>query len=46
MLQKRLNHIAILHIYSESAENLDIEKLMNDFISKNSNQTLCQKNKS
>ena len=39
MLQKHLNHIAILYIYSESADNLDIEKIMHDFISKNSKRT-------
>ena len=46
MLQKRLNHITILHIYSESAINPDIEKLMDDFFRKIRSELLylrCQK---
>ena len=39
MLQKRFNYIAILHIYSEPTDNLDTEKLMDDFIFKNSKRT-------
>lgn len=34
MLQDRLNHVALLHIYSEIVDNLDIEQLMNEFIAK------------
>ena len=36
MLQKRLNLIAILHIYAEMVDNLDIDLLLNEFIGKNS----------
>ena len=43
------NHIAILQIYSESTDNLDIKKLMDDFISKTLKRTAVfamSKNKS
>ena len=46
MLQKRLNHITILHIHSESAINPDVEKLMDDFFRKIRSELLylrCQK---
>lgn len=33
MLQSRLNHIAMLHTYRESASQLDLDELMNEFIS-------------
>lgn len=36
MAQNRLNHVAILHSYPEEADRLDLETLMNEFISKNS----------
>ena len=36
MLQDRLNHVAIMNIYSELADDLDLEKLMDIFISRNS----------
>ncbi|KYN50578.1 hypothetical protein ALC57_08606, partial [Trachymyrmex cornetzi] len=39
MLQKRLNNIAILNIYRDIAQNLDLELLMNDFIIKNKMRT-------
>ena len=49
MLQKYLNHIAISDIYSELADNLDIEKLMDHVISRYSKRTTdfaLSKNKS
>lgn len=36
MHQKRLNHVAILHAYPDAVDKLDLEILMNDFISRNS----------
>lgn len=39
MVQNRLNHVAILHSYSEEADQLNLEILMNEFISKNSKRT-------
>lgn len=36
MSQMKLNNIAILHIYQEEAESLDIEALMDEFINVNS----------
>ncbi|KYN19303.1 Zinc finger MYM-type protein 1, partial [Trachymyrmex cornetzi] len=38
MLQQRMNSIAILHVHREIAEKIDIDKLLNDFISKNKNR--------
>lgn len=35
MLQDMLNHYAILYIYRDRVENLDLDKLMNKFILKN-----------
>ncbi|EFN62610.1 hypothetical protein EAG_00420, partial [Camponotus floridanus] len=32
MLQDRLNHVAILHIYNDITDKLDIEILMDEFI--------------
>ena len=32
MLQDRINNIAILHIYHDTMDKLDIEKLLDKFI--------------
>jgi len=39
MSQDRLNSIAILHTYADLTEKLDLELLLNKFISKNSNRS-------
>ena len=35
-LQKRLNYIAISHIYADMIDNLDITFLLNEFLAKDS----------
>ena len=32
MLQDRLNNIAILHVYRDITDTLDLEKLLNEFV--------------
>lgn len=39
MLQDRLNHVAILHIYSDITDKLDMEVLMDEFIARNVKRT-------
>ncbi|XP_025265106.1 zinc finger MYM-type protein 1-like [Camponotus floridanus] len=39
MLQDRLNHVAILHIYNDITDKLDIEILMDEFIARNVKRT-------
>lgn len=39
MLQDRLNNIAILHVYSDMTDNLDLEELLNKFISRNTKRS-------
>ncbi|XP_051160476.1 uncharacterized protein LOC127281036 [Leptopilina boulardi] len=39
MRQDRLNNIALIHIYSEMADKLDLEKLLDTFISQNSKRS-------
>ena len=39
MSQNRLNNIAILHVYSEKTDALDLEKMMDEFIVKNEKRT-------
>lgn len=36
MLQDHLNNIAILHIYYDMTKKLDLDELIDEFISKNS----------
>ena len=47
MLQDRMNKIAISHIYDDMVDKLDIEKLLNKFITQNSKRSavfaLCHK---
>ena len=40
MLQNRMNNKAILHIYHELDDNLDIEKLLDKFITQNSKRSV------
>lgn len=37
--QDRLNHVAVLHIYPEETENLDLGIIMDEFIKKNSKRS-------
>ena len=39
MSQNRLNNVAILHVYSEKTDALDLEKMMDEFIVKNEKRT-------
>lgn len=39
MLQNRLNHIDILHVYRDRTDELDLETLLNKFISQNSKRS-------
>ena len=39
MDQKRLNNVAILHLYHELADKIDIGKLMDEFIFRNAKRT-------
>lgn len=41
-MQDRLNNIAILHVYHERTDKLDLEKLLNQFISKNATFCIAQ----
>ena len=35
MLQNRLNSIAIIHMFKEEIEEIDLDELINEFINKN-----------
>ena len=39
MLRDRINNIAILHIYHDMIDKLDIEKLLDKFITQNSERS-------
>ena len=39
IMQNRLNHIAILHCYPDAVDKLNMEELMNEFISRNTKRT-------